>query len=105
MAPDQPLFACDEQGQLKYLLGPELINGQRITDSSAAIPQGEVAWVVTMKFDGTGADQFQKATTQLATQSSPKNQFAIVLDGKVVSAPSVSTAISGGNARSTAQHQ
>ena len=51
-----------------------------------------------MKFDGTGADQFQKATTQLATQSSPKNQFAIVLDGKVVSAPSVSTAISGGNA-------
>lgn len=98
VAPDQPLFACDEQGQLKYLLGPELINGQRITDSSAAIPQGEVAWVVTMKFDGTGADQFQKATTQLATQSSPKNQFAIVLDGKVVSAPSVSTAISGGNA-------
>lgn len=98
VAQDQPLFACDEQGQEKYLLGPELINGQRITDSSAAIPQGEVAWVVTMKFDGTGADEFLKATTQLATQQSPKNQFAIVLDGKVVSAPSVSTAISGGNA-------
>ncbi len=96
---DQPLFACDEDGQYKYLLGPELINGQRVTDASASIPQGEVAWIVSMKFDSTGADQFQQATAQLATQTSPMNQFAIVLDGKVVSAPSVSESITGGQAQ------
>ncbi|MFZ2625316.1 MAG: protein translocase subunit SecD [Propionibacterium sp.] len=95
---DQALFACSEDGTTKYLLGPELISGTHVTDAQAAIPQGEVAWVVSLKFDSEGTDRFSKATTQLAQQTSPMNQFAIVLDGKVVSAPSVSQAITGGSA-------
>ncbi len=95
---DQALFACSDDGSTKYLLGPELIGGTHVTDAQATIPQGEVAWVVSLKFDSEGTDRFSQATTQLAQQTSPMNQFAIVLDGKVVSAPSVSSAITGGSA-------
>ncbi|SER54869.1 preprotein translocase subunit SecD [Propionibacterium cyclohexanicum] len=97
--PDQPLFACSEDGTTKYLLGPELISGTHVTNAQAEIPQGEVAWVVSLEFDSAGADRFSQATTHLAQQSSPMNQFAIVLDGKVISAPSVSSAITGGSAQ------
>ncbi|MFT8395448.1 protein translocase subunit SecD [Propionibacterium sp.] len=95
---DQPLFACSEDGKIKYLLGPELISGTAITDSQAGIPQGEVAWQVSLKFNSQGTDRFGQVTTQLAQQTQPKNQFGIVLDGKVVSAPSVSSAITDGSA-------
>ena len=54
-----------------------------------------------LSFNTLGADLFASATTYLATQTSPMNQFAIVLDGKVISAPSVSAEIPGGNAQIT----
>ncbi|MGW2848591.1 SecD/SecF family protein translocase subunit, partial [Streptomyces sp. NPDC001274] len=45
-------------------------------------------------FTKSGAKQFQKITGRLAAQQQPQNQFAIALDGEVVSAPSVRTALS-----------
>ncbi|RLP11504.1 protein translocase subunit SecD [Propionibacterium australiense] len=96
---DQPLFACSEDGQYKYLLGPVLISGENVSDATAGVPQNEVSWVVNLDFDETGADQFGEATTYLATQQSPRNQFAIVLDGQVISAPQVSEAIVSGSAQ------
>lgn len=103
--PNQPLFACDEQGSAKYLLGPELISGQRVTDSNAGIPQQQLTWEVSLKFDGQGAQEFEKTTAKLTTLQSPNNMLGIVLDGKVVSSPGVnngaiadgSASISGGN--------
>ncbi len=47
-----------------------------------------------MEFTGGGAKKFHTTTGKLAAQQSPQNQFAIALDGEVVSAPSVSTALS-----------
>ena len=94
---DQPLFACDDSGA-KLLLGPALIKGDELTDASAGVPQGELQWKVNLTFNPQGATQFEKATGQLAQNQPPMNQFAIVLDGKVISAPSVSQAISGGRA-------
>ena len=96
---DQPLFACSEDGQYKYLLGPVLISGENVTNATAGIPQNEVSWVVNLDFDSTGADQFGQATSRLATQQSPLNEFAIVLDGKVISAPQASEAITSGSAQ------
>ncbi|SPF67058.1 Protein translocase subunit SecD [secD] [Propionibacterium ruminifibrarum] len=96
---DQPLFACSEDGQYKYLLGPVLISGENVTDATAGVPQNEVSWVVNLDFDETGADEFGQATTYLATQQSPLNEFAIVLDGEVISAPQVSEAIVSGSAQ------
>ncbi|WP_239579032.1 protein translocase subunit SecD [Microlunatus panaciterrae] len=95
---DQPLFACNREGTEKYLLGPTLIKGDQLTSASAGVPQGQLTWVVNLEFDSSGAKAFQNATGVLATRQDPQNRFAIVLDGKSISAPSVSAAIPGGKA-------
>ena len=55
-------------------------------------------WIVTMDFTAKGAKKFADITGKLAQNQSPQNQFAIVLDGEVVSAPSVNQALTGGSA-------
>lgn len=95
---DQPLIACDEQQTAKYLLGPVVVSGERVTDASAGIPQGQLGWAVSLSFDSQGTQEFSDATAALATKQSPQNQFAIVLDHQVISAPSVSERIPGGQA-------
>ncbi|MBA8795148.1 preprotein translocase subunit SecD [Friedmanniella endophytica] len=96
---DQPLFTCDESNTTKYLLGPTVIEGKEVTSATAGVPQGQVGWEVQLNFNGQGTDQFAKVTALLNSKQSPENQFAIVLDGKVVSAPQVTQgAITGGQA-------
>jgi preprotein translocase subunit SecD len=98
---NQPLFACDETGTEKYLLGPTLIEGNQLTGASAGIPQNNVAWVVDLSFNSAGGAAFENATRALASRTEPGNRFAIVLDGQSISAPSVSAAIPGGKAQIT----
>jgi len=95
---DQPLIACNEEQTAKYLLGPVVLSGERVTDASAGIPQGQLSWAVSLSFDSQGTQEFSDATAALAAKQSPQNQFAIVLDRQVVSAPSVSERIAGGQA-------
>lgn len=95
---DQPLVTCDREGTAKYLLGPTVVSGQQVTNANAGIPQGQLQWVVTMDFDSEGARLFADATTQLS-QGVPSRQFAIVLDGLVVSAPQVNEPIPSGQAQ------
>lgn len=95
---DQPLIACDETGTAKYFLGPVILSGEHVTDASAGIPQGEVSWIVSLSFDDQGSATFADATEALSANQQPQNQFAIVLDSEVISAPSVSERISGGQA-------
>lgn len=95
---DQPLVTCDREGTAKYLLGPTAVSGEQVTNANAGIPQGQLQWVVTMDFDAEGARLFADATTQLS-QGVPSQQFAIVLDGLVVSAPQVNEPIPSGQAQ------
>lgn len=97
--PDQPLFSCDTSNTVKYLLGPTLIEGKQLNGASAGVPQNNLSWVVDLTFNSSGSAEFQKATGVLAQRQSPENQFAIVLDGQTISAPSVSQAIPGGQAQ------
>ncbi|WP_448059230.1 SecDF P1 head subdomain-containing protein [Cellulomonas hominis] len=46
-------------------------------------------WVVDLELTSAGTRQLAATTTRLAGLSAPQNQFAIVLDRQVVSAPSV----------------
>jgi preprotein translocase subunit SecD len=96
---DQPLFACNETGTEKYLLSPTLIEGDQLVTASAGVPANDVAWVVDLEFNSEGATQFEEATRTLAAKGEPQNRFAIVLDGVVISAPSVDQAIPGGRAQ------
>jgi preprotein translocase subunit SecD len=99
---DQPLVTCDEQGN-KYLLSAAMIQGTQLTRASAGIPQNQVQWVVDLTFDSTARKTFATVTSQIANQTSPltqqQKQFAIVLDGKVISAPVVNSPIPNGQAQ------
>ena len=86
-------------GNQKFLLGPRILEGSLITQARAGIPQNQVSYVVNLSFNALGTTLFSDATTYLTKQQSPMNQFAIVLDGEVISAPVVNEPIPGGNAQ------
>ncbi|MFZ0160724.1 MAG: protein translocase subunit SecD [Kineosporiaceae bacterium] len=103
--PAKAFVTCEEDGT-KYALGPVEIKGRNITDASAGLEvtsQGQTTnnWQVNLAFDGTGADQFGKVTTRLVGLDPPRNQFAIVLDNLVISAPRTLSAITDGRAQIT----
>ncbi|MFJ2417406.1 protein translocase subunit SecD [Streptomyces brevispora] len=92
--PTDTVVACSSEGDAKYVLGPAEVSGTEVDSAKAAINQQTGQWIVQMEFTGGGAKKFQKTTSKLAAQQSPQNQFAIALDGEVVSAPSVQAALS-----------
>ncbi|MFE4796912.1 protein translocase subunit SecD [Streptomyces sp. NPDC056708] len=92
--PTDTVVACSSEGDAKYVLGPAQVSGTDVDSAKAAIDQTNGQWIVQMEFTKGGAKKFQKITGQLAQQQSPQNQFAIALDGEVVSAPFVRTALS-----------
>ncbi|MFB4197521.1 protein translocase subunit SecD [Streptomyces carpaticus] len=96
---DEPIVSCDADGVWKYALGPVAVPGTGVSSANAVYEtQRGQGWIVQMEFTNSGADQFADVTGELAAMPSPQNQFAIVLDGETVSAPSVSQRLSGGNA-------
>ncbi|MFE9794291.1 protein translocase subunit SecD [Streptomyces goshikiensis] len=99
--PEEPMVACGQRGDTwgKWVLGPAAVNGQDVDDAKGQIDQQSGQWIVTMQFTDKGADKFAKITGDLAAKQPPQNQFAIVLDGQVISDPSVSQALTGGNAQ------
>lgn len=100
--PAEPLLTCDRDSTSRFLLGPADVLGTDVADASAGIPQGEFSWTVQLDFTGEGADKFLRSTRELSQQAATgRNQFAIVLDGLVVSAPSVDEPIPGGQAQIT----
>jgi preprotein translocase subunit SecD len=95
-------LACGQnsQGQWqKYILGPAEVDGTDVDKAQAVLnTQTGAGWTVTMDFTDGGAKKFANITGKLAQNQSPQNQFAIVLDGDVVSDPYVRQALTGGNA-------
>lgn len=66
------------------------VSGESLKDSQADFDQNNTP-VVTTVFDTTGARKFAKLTTEHVNE-----RFAIVLDGKVLSAPTIREPIPGG---------
>lgn len=99
--PTQPLITCEADNSIKYILGPVEVDGANIADASAGVRQGANGvttneWAVYMTFDEEGTQAFDDVTTRLVGLTGSQNQFAIVLDGKVISAPRTISAISNG---------
>jgi preprotein translocase subunit SecD len=99
--PDQPLVTCEDDGSVKYVLGPVEVGGERIADATAGIRTTSTGastgeWAVNIVFDGEGTKQFAEVTTRLVGLTGIQNQFAIVLDGRVISAPTTQAAITDG---------
>ena len=98
---DEPLVTCEQDSSIKYILGPVEVAGERIADarsqliaSSTGVTTNE--WGVVIEFDGEGTQQFRAVTERLIVLSGVQNQFAIVLDGRVISAPRTLAAITDG---------
>ncbi|MFI6655556.1 protein translocase subunit SecD [Streptomyces sp. NPDC050523] len=100
--PTDTVVACGQNSQKqwqKYILGPAQVDGTDVKKAQAVFnTQTAAGWTVTMDFTSKGAKKFADVTGKLAQNQSPQNQFAIVLDGDVVSDPYVRQALTGGNA-------
>lgn len=93
--PSDPTVACSQDGDAKYILDAAAVDGTDVSGAKAVIDQQQGQWIVQMDFTSKGSKKFQAITSKLSKQQSPQNQFAIALDGAVVSAPSVSQTLSG----------
>lgn len=97
-APKDTIVACGKNsgGEWeKYVLGPAELEGTDVDAAKGVLDPQRGMWIVTMDFTGGGTKKFQSITGKLSQQQPPMNQFAIVLDGNVVSAPSVSQTLGG----------
>jgi preprotein translocase subunit SecD len=101
-SPDLPLVTCDRDGSARYVLGPAEVLGTQVKNASAAIDQeGTGGWFVSLDFNKEGSGKFSAVTQRVVSLAAPQNQVAIVLDGLVVSAPRIISAITGGSAQIT----
>ena len=102
---DQALWlaTCDREGFAKYILQPAFIKGTQVTNATAVLDPQTSKWSVTLDFDTEGAKQLAEISTDLYDNPPPQNQFAIVLDGVVYSAPSFIEPITGGQASITGE--
>ena len=96
--PKKFLVTCSKDGAYKYFLEPAAVEGTEISSAAAGLSQSGGGWEVNLTFSADGSTQFATVTGDLSKKSPPANQFGIVLDGLVESAPSVSQAIIGGSA-------
>lgn len=94
---DEPLITCEADGSVKYILGPVELDGSSITDATFGLQQTNGQWAVNLKFDDEGTRTFGQISERLFGATPPLNQFAFVLDGFVLSAPSMNAIILGGD--------
>jgi preprotein translocase subunit SecD len=104
--PAKPLVTCSDDQKSKYILGPVEVDGTDIADASAGYQvsqNGQPTSVVEvqLKFTSDGAKKFGDVTTRLIGLQGVRNQFAIVLDKQVISAPTTQAAITNGQASIT----
>jgi len=100
---DSAFVACADDGTAKYILGPVEIEGTDISNASSGLRVGQNGvvtneWVVNIEFDSEGTKDFRDVTTRLTSLPSPQNQFAMALDGLVISAPVSQVVIPDGKA-------
>lgn len=99
--PAKPMISCDERMGVKYILGPQEIPGDQISDAYAQLARGVNGsvtgeWVVVIEFNSEGTKTFADTTQRLISLTGSRNQFAIVLDGNTISAPTTNAVISDG---------
>ncbi|MCF3933786.1 protein translocase subunit SecD [Acuticoccus sp. M5D2P5] len=82
----------DEAGQTYPVMDQVELSGDRLRDARAGFDQRTNEPVVNFRFDRAGASRFAEITNR-----NVGHPFAIVLDGKVLSAPVIREPITGGS--------
>jgi len=104
--PTKPLVTCDDSSTYKYILGPVEVFGLNVSNAFAGTVTTQTGastndWAVNLEFDAEGTTAFGSVTSRLFTLTSPQNQFAITLDGLVITAPATNAVITNGQAQIT----
>jgi SecD/SecF fusion protein len=82
----------DEEGHQYPIEDRVALSGERLTDARAGFDQRTNEPIVSFRFDSVGTQRFAEITRQ-----NVGHPFAIVLDGKVLSAPVIREPITGGS--------
>ncbi|UGQ10280.1 hypothetical protein LO772_25920 [Yinghuangia sp. ASG 101] len=81
------------------LLGASELTGDELQSAKAQPARNATGgWEVLVTFAPDGTAKFGAITGKLAANSAPANRFAVLLDGRVIVAPSVVQELSGGDA-------
>lgn len=94
--PDKPIVSCE--AGVKYLLSPAVVEGTDLEDASYGTPQQGTGFVVQLSVGGAGEQAFEDVSRALYTGD---KQFAIVLDGQVVTSLGFEGVIPNGEAQIT----
>jgi preprotein translocase subunit SecD len=88
--PTLPLVSCNQDGTEKYVLGPSFLEGTQIATAQAAQNTQGAGWVIDVTFKSEGAAIWGDYTSKNVGKN-----VAFVLDGEVVSAPTINGPIFG----------
>ena len=102
--PKATIVTCDTALSGKYILGPVEIDGTDIANANATTMTTSTGastgeWVIDLSFNDNGTKAFGAVTKRLFTLTSPRNQFAVTLDGLVITAPATQAVITNGRAQ------
>ncbi|MEN9747924.1 MAG: hypothetical protein RLZZ603_616 [Actinomycetota bacterium] len=103
---NKPVVTCDTALGTKYILGPVEIQGSDIANANAGTVNTSTGastgnWAINLSFNNKGTGEFANVTKRLYPLSSPRNQFAVTLDGYVITAPQTNAVITNGEAQIT----
>jgi preprotein translocase subunit SecD len=103
--PVQPMVTCSSDGQAKYILGPAEVLGSQITNATSDVQQNQSGPTgvneVVLNFNAAGTKSFCDVTSRIVSLPTPRNQFGIVLDNQVISAPVAQASLCAGTASIT----
>ena len=88
---------------IKYVLAKSTVAGTTVTTATATLSTTSSSWQVNIAFNGAGTTAFGNLTQSMfdtygngGNPTSPLDQLAVVLDGKIVSSPNVISPSTGG---------
>jgi preprotein translocase subunit SecD len=104
--PKAQTVSCGSLGGVmyKYALASSKVQGKDIKSASAGLSSTSVNWQVNLSFKPQGSSAWGTLTTDMYNKygtSSANDQLAVVLDGVVISSPTIEGAMTTGSAQIT----
>jgi preprotein translocase subunit SecD len=94
--PALPLVSCDRAQGTKYVLGPGFLSGADVSRVAVQIDPQSGSFVVVVTFTPAGSRKWAEWTGQNVGK-----QVAMVLKSRVLTAPTIQSAITGGDTQIT----
>jgi len=111
--PNAQIVSCGSDGT-KYALDVAKVLGEEVTSATATLSATSNQWQVNLQFNHAGTAAFSTLTASLSNRYYPDaasnmddqvlDEVAIVVDGSVISAPEILSAIPGGQAQITGSY-